>query len=124
MRIFKHISFDRWALSENLTDTVLLKAVKEMESGLYEANLGSGLYKKRIAMSGRGKSGGYRVLIACQWHETVFFLYGFSKNERDNITDNEKKVYRDFAKDLLSLDLIGIKKLLGNGKFIEVLQYD
>ncbi len=79
MRIFKHISFDRWALSENLTDTVLLKAVKEMESGLYEANLGSGLYKKRIAMPGRGKSGGYRVLIACQWHETAFFYMVFLK---------------------------------------------
>ena len=91
MRIFKHKAFIRWATDEGLTDKPLKEAVLEMEQGLYEANLGSGLYKKRIAMpgSGKGKSSGYRTLVACKLHDKAFFLYGFAKSERDNITDSE-----------------------------------
>jgi hypothetical protein len=53
MKIFKHQSFDKWSLSESLTDEILRKALDEMQEGLYEANLGSGLYKKRIARQGK-----------------------------------------------------------------------
>jgi hypothetical protein len=35
-----------------------------MEQGLIDADLGGGLFKKRIALPGRGKSGGARTLIA------------------------------------------------------------
>ena len=121
MRIFKYKSFDRWASSEKLSNETLKKALIEMNKGLYEADLGSGLYKKRIAMPGKGKSGGYRTLIAFQAGEKAFFLFGFSKNERDNIADNEQKIYRKLAKDLLDLDVKGIKKLIDIGKFIEVI---
>ncbi|WP_425330086.1 type II toxin-antitoxin system RelE/ParE family toxin [Synechococcus elongatus] len=31
---------------------------------MYEADLGGGLFKKRVARAGGGKSGGYRTLIA------------------------------------------------------------
>lgn len=122
MRIFKHKAFTRWAADEGLTDKPLKEAVLEMEQGLYEANLGSGLYKKRIAMpgSGKGKSGGYRTLVACKLHDKAFFLYGFAKSERDNITDSEEKVYRKLAKDLLEIDLKSIENLLKSGKLIEV----
>jgi hypothetical protein len=53
MRIFKHISFNQWAKSEGLTNSILKGAVEEMEKGLYEGNLGSGLYKKRVALPGK-----------------------------------------------------------------------
>lgn len=120
MRIFKHKAFSRWAADEGLTDKPLKEAVLEMEQGLYEANLGSGLYKKRIAIPGKGKSGGYRTLVACKLHDKAFFIFGFAKNERDNITDSEEKVYRKLAKDLLEMDLKSIENLLKNGKLIEV----
>jgi hypothetical protein len=32
-----------------------------MTEGLYDVDLGGGLFKKRIARTGQGKSGGYRV---------------------------------------------------------------
>lgn len=121
MRIFKYKSFDRWASSERLSDKTLKEALGEMSRGLYDADLGSGLYKKRIAMPGKGKSGSYRTLIAFQANEKAFFLFGFSKNERENIADNEKKMYRKLAQDLLDLDAQGIEKLIDIGKFIEVI---
>lgn len=121
MRIFKYKSFDRWASSEKLSDKILQKALIEMNNGLYEADLGSGLYKKRIALQGKGKRGGYRTLIAFQCEEKAFFLFGFSKNECENISDNEKKIYKKLAKDLLGLDEKAIKTLIDMGKFIEVI---
>lgn len=121
MRIFKYKSFDRWASSEKLSDEMLKEALVEMNQGLYEADLGGGLYKKRIAMPGKGKSGGYRTLIAFQSGQKAFFLFGFAKNERDNIAANEKKIYRKLAKELLDLDIQGIKKLMDSGKFSEVI---
>ena len=49
MRIFKIRRFNQWANKEKLTDAALKKAVAEMESGLIEADLGSHVYKKRVA---------------------------------------------------------------------------
>lgn len=47
-----------------LDDRILLDAVDEMERGLIDADLGGGVYKKRIALPGRGKRGSTRTLIA------------------------------------------------------------
>ena len=49
MRIFKIKAFHRWAKSERVTDKMLKDAVIEIAKGLVEADLGSGLLKKRIA---------------------------------------------------------------------------
>lgn len=49
MRIFKYRSFSSWSKTENLTDASLISAVQEITNGLFEANLGGGLYKKRVA---------------------------------------------------------------------------
>ena len=46
MRILKYRAFHQWAKSEKLTDSALKVAISEMEQGLFEANLGGGLYKK------------------------------------------------------------------------------
>lgn len=64
MRIFKTKNFSRWAVKENITNTDLKNAVKEIGVGLIDANLGGGLYKKRIAVGGKGKSGSARTLLA------------------------------------------------------------
>ena len=50
-----------------------------MAAGLFEADLGGGLLKKRIARSGQGKSGGFRTLVATICGERSIFMFGFSK---------------------------------------------
>jgi hypothetical protein len=55
MRIFKYRAFRQWAKAEGLSDSALKNAIKEIELGLFEANLGGGLYKKRVARKGQGK---------------------------------------------------------------------
>jgi len=41
MRTFKYRIFHQWAKKERISDSVLKKAIDEMKSGLFEANLGS-----------------------------------------------------------------------------------
>lgn len=50
-----------------------------MERGLIDADLGGGVYKKRIALPGRGKRGITRTLIATNRANRWIFLTGFEK---------------------------------------------
>jgi Uncharacterized protein conserved in bacteria len=41
--------------------------------------------KKRVPVAGRGKRGGARTIVATNFGDRWFFLFGFEKNERANI---------------------------------------
>ena len=71
-------------------------------------------------MLGKGKRGSYRTLIAYKKGEKAVFIYGFSKNTQTNIAENELKVYRQLAKDILEMNPIALKKMVHNGKLVEV----
>ncbi len=103
MAIYKTRWFDRWARKQNLSTPTLCEAVREMEAGLYEADLGGGLLKKRIARPGQGKSGGFRTLVATNKGSRWFFVFGFSKNARSNIDKDEEDALKKLAAHLLSL---------------------
>ena len=120
MRIFKYRSFRQWAKSEGLSDDSLKNAIDEMERGLFEANLGNGLYKKRVARKGQGKSGGYRTIIAFKKNDRAVFMYGYAKNERDNISDKEEIVYKKLAKYYLEITDNKLNLLIKNGELFEV----
>lgn len=121
-RIFKYKSFHQWGKAEGLEDRTLCDAVKEIDEGLFEANLGKGLYKKRIARKGKGKSGGYRTLIAFKTDDKAVFMYAFSKNERENITEKEKSVYKKLAGYYVSLTESQLLELLKMKELIEVIK--
>jgi hypothetical protein len=55
MSVYRTRTFSRWTRKQRLSDAALCDAVHEMRQGLYEADLGGGLLKKRIARSGQGK---------------------------------------------------------------------
>ena len=71
-----------------LSDEALCSAVDEMAQGLIDADLGGGVVKKRVGLSGRGKRGGARTLVATNKGNRWFFVYGFEKNDRANISDH------------------------------------
>ena len=78
MRIYKTRWFDRWARKQWLNNLSLCLAVREMTEGLYEADLGGGLVKKRVARTGQGKSGGFRTLVATNRGDRWIFVFGFA----------------------------------------------
>lgn len=120
MRTFKTKLFNKWAKKAGLSDSNLKDAVDEIERGLVDANLGGNLYKKRVATSTGGKSGGYRTLLAYKKHEKIFFVFGFEKNQRANINQRAEKALKAAAEVYLSLTDSGIKKALTKGELIEV----
>ena len=67
------------------------------ERGLVDANLGGGLMKQRVARKGQGRRGGYRLLMAFKAKTRAVFVYGFAKNERDNIGPDELDFWRRVA---------------------------
>ncbi|OAZ90631.1 type II toxin-antitoxin system RelE/ParE family toxin [Halomonas sp. G11] len=120
MRIFKNKAFSKWAAKEGLDDADLLAAVDEMERGLIDADLGGHVVKKRVAIGGRGKRGGGRTLLAYKVDNKAFFVYGFAKNARANISANELKALKYLARELLGYSDKAIDEAIMHGALIEV----
>jgi hypothetical protein len=120
MKIYKTRWFNRWANKQGLNDLSLCIAVNEMIAGLYEADLGGGLLKKRIARPGQGKRGGFRTLIATNKGDRWVFVYGFPKNERSNINKDEEEALKALAENLLSLTPPALEQAKDKDEIMEV----
>ena len=103
-----------------LTDAALCDAVKEMEQGLIDADLGGGVVKKRVALPGKGKSGGSRTIVAHRKKSHWFFVYGFEKNDRANITDREKVALQKLAADLFAYSKADLDALVAAKNVLEI----
>ena len=119
-RIFKTKTFSKWLNKSELADRDLLDAVEEMDRGLYEADLGSHVYKKRVAIGNRGKSHGARTIVATKFSTHWFFIFGFEKNERSNINNVELAHLQTIAESLLDLTASKIDNLIQEKILIEV----
>jgi len=102
-RIFITKPFARWVRKNGLNDFGLLNAIEEMEKGLIDADLGCNVYKKRVRLQGIGKRGGARVIVATKLLKRWFFIFGFSKNDKSNISNDELLYFQETAKRLLNL---------------------
>lgn len=118
--IFKTRWFDRWARKEGMATASLCAAVREMQAGLFEADLGGGLLKKRIARPGQGKSGGFRTLVATNKGGRWMFVYGFPKSDRSNIDKDEEEALKKLAAHLMSLTAQALGDAQRAGELIEV----
>ena len=123
MKLYKTKWFRKWAAREGLADTALHTVVSELAMGLADA-LGGNVYKKRIGLPGRGKRGGVRTLIAFRQGERAFFMYGYPKNERANISRDELEALRLLAKELLGYSEQGLAKAVRAGELTEVSDND
>lgn len=120
MRVFKTKWFARFARRERIADASLAEAVRRAERGLVDADLGGGVIKQRVARSGQGRSGGYRVLAAYRRKTRAVFLFGFSKSERDNVEDDELATLRDIARGWLEADGKALAHAIEDGLIQEV----
>jgi len=86
-----------------------------------DADLGGGVFKKRVALPGRGKRGSVRTLLATNRNDRWFFLYGYGKNDRSNISNIELVALQLLADDLLSLKKQQVLTATEDGALVEVL---
>lgn len=120
MQAFKTRVFAKWASGEGLGDDALASAVAEMEQGLIDARLGGQIVKKRVALPGRGKRGSTRTLVAYKKGNKAFFIYGFAKNERTNVSDKELRSLKLLAKELLNYVAPALGQATQAGELIEI----
>ncbi len=102
--------FRKWAKNANLSNQTLLKAIINLEAGLSSPGLGNHLYKVRIKREHSGKSSGFRTIIVYKENDRAIFLYGFGKNEKENIDKVELRFFKKLGKDLLGLTADRLKK--------------
>lgn len=119
-RVFKTKTFDRWA-KKVLSDEVLCKAAREIEQGIYEADLGSGVCKKRVAIAGMGKSGGTRTLVAKQHIAAIFFLLGRQKSSPGtDFSDDAVEAAKIIGASLQNQPLTKIYEMTATGSLKEI----
>ncbi len=120
IRIFKTRMFSKSVKKLGLTDAILCEAVDEMQKGLIDGDLGGNVLKKRVSLPSQGKRGAIRTLVASKKGSRWFFLYGFPKNKRANITGRELEALQDITNDLLSLTKSQLEVLLVEEKLEEI----
>jgi hypothetical protein len=120
VRIFTTKWLARFARRERITDESLREAIERAERGLVDADLGGGVIKQRVARSGQGRSGGYRMLVAYRAGARAVFLYGFAKNERENIGSDELLTLREIGAAWLAADAARIAQALKDEALQEV----
>lgn len=119
-RVFKTRHFGRWSKKVGILDQALCEAVAEMARGLVDADLGGGVVKKRVALPGRGKSGGTRTLVATNRGSRWFFMFGFAKNVRANISGRELEVLQKLADDFLGLSVLDLDNAVAKATLEEI----
>ena len=82
--------------------------------------LAAGSSKSAWHGRGQGKRGGYRVLVATNFGERWVFMFGFAKNERDNIDDEELRLMKRIAVAFLGLNDAKLREAVTAGELMEI----
>lgn len=118
--VYKFKPFARYARKAGISDAMLCRAAQEIEAGRVDADLGGGVVKQRVARDGEGRSGGFRTIVLFRVGTSLFFIRGFAKNERDNITPVELTLLKQASAVTLSLPPAAIQKAIAAGEIIEI----
>lgn len=120
-RIFKLKAFGRWAAKNALSDGDLAAAAVEVDNGQYEASLGQGVYKKRIALAGGGKSGGGRILLTLKNNLAIILMTGRIKSDPGTdfhpmVTEMHKEMSKIYGR----MPEEELNKLVASGELEEI----
>jgi len=103
MSLYKTRPFSRLARKAGITDAALKDAVEEMRKGIIHADLGGNVYKQRVALPGRGKRGGSRVIVAANMQDRWIFVHCYLKGDKADISPDEEYAFKEFARVYLEL---------------------
>jgi hypothetical protein len=117
-RVLKTKSFSRWCA---LSNDMLCVAAREIERGKFEADLGKGVIKKRVAYPGRGKSGGARLLVAQRMKGFIIFLVGRDKSDPGtDFTQRQIDAAKELALAYEALNVAQFRLAMDNGALTEI----
>lgn len=119
-RVFKTKTFARWA-RKIIPDGLPCQAAREIARGEFEADLGLGVCKKRIALPGQGKSGSTRTLVAKRHNAAIFFLAGREKSDPGtDFSTREMEAAKIVGKRLQGATLEKLDGMKTNGVLVEI----
>lgn len=122
--VYQTKEFARFARKEKLGPEMLLQAAADVAQGQFDADLGGGVFKQRVARQGAGKSGGFRTILFFKAGRHIFFVYGFAKSERANISAKELKALKRLADELLGYSAAKISAAVTAGELVELVSED
>ena len=93
-------------------------------AGRFDADLGGGVFKQRVAREGGGKSGGFRTILLVRVGGHCFFAHGFAKSEKGNVSAKELKALKRLADVLLGLSVEEIEATVKAGELRELVDHD
>lgn len=114
MRVFKTALFSKCARKDGITNDELCAAIKEVMNGQYEADLGGGVFKKRL------NKNMHRSIILAKAGKRWVYEYLFAKNERANIDNDEEQAYKMLAKSYAALTDCQLNELIAKKKLLEI----
>ena len=121
MKILTTNWFNKWLKKISIDKAELISSAKILnEIDETAVNLGSGLYKVRIKRKHQGKSGGYRTILIFKKDELILYVYGFAKNEKDNLDKDELKLFKKLSKDIMRMSKEEILNQIKSGSFINL----
>ncbi len=82
--------------------------------------IGSSLFIVRVKRDFGGKRSGFRTLIVYKKNDRAIFVYGFSKNEKDNVDQSELRLFRKLAKDFISMEESELNQAIRNHVLIDL----
>ena len=124
MSVCQTKEFARFARKEKMSAKALLEAAAGVAQGQFDADLGGGVFKQRVARPGAGKSGGFRAILFFQAGRHTFFAYGFAKSERANVSAKELKALKKLADELLGYSVAKITAAVAAGELVELVNED
>ena len=124
MSVYQTKDFARFARKDRLSARALLEAAADVAQGNFDADLGGGVFKQRVARQGGGKSGGFRTILFFKAGRHTFFAYGFAKSERANVSEKELKALKKLASELLSYSAAQVAAAEKADELIELVDDD
>lgn len=115
MSVYLTKEFARFARRAGLGEARLLEAARDVAAGHYDADLGGGVFKRRVARDGGGRSGGFRTIVLFRVGGHSFLAHGFAKNDKANVSAKELKALKRLADVLLGLsqEQLGMAQVVG-----------
>jgi hypothetical protein len=120
MSVYITKEFARFARKAGLAEARLLQAAQDVAAGRYDADLGGGVFKQRVARGGGGKSGGFRTIILFRVGGHSLFAHGFAKSDKANVSATELKALKRLADVLLGFSEKQLEVAQAAGELIEV----
>lgn len=113
-RAFKTKHFAKTAKGFSISDQELCDAIDELNQGIYDADLGGDVYKKRI------NKNLHRAILLHKVGEYWIFSYVFAKSDRSNIKKNELAAFKFLSDQYKLMSVSQLQALLDNGELVEI----